>query len=143
MKSSLLIFVLIVMWCASSSNSAVATRPGLAAGAFDGDFTVQVRQDLLLGGDISQITGQASIYFMSKTTFGFDADYHFNIRSGSSRFYPLAGLHLAFNSNNTEFGVNGGGGLNFRLTRDLAAFVEGKYVFFGWDTWAMVVGIHF
>jgi hypothetical protein len=142
-KAISLFSILIVILCASSSNSAVATSPGFAAGTFDGDFTLQVRQDLLLGGDISQITGQASVYFMSKTKFGLDADYHFNIKSGSGRFYPLAGFHFAFNSNDTEFGANGGAGLNFRLTRNLAAFVEGKYVFFASDSWAMVIGVYF
>jgi hypothetical protein len=71
---------------------------GLAAGVLDGDFGAQVRRDFWLGGDISQISGQASVYFHNKTTVRIDADYHFVITGKHSRFYPLAGLQFGFNS---------------------------------------------
>jgi hypothetical protein len=142
-KSLILVFAAIVMLCSAATASADVKGWGLAAGTFDGDFTAQARKDFWLGGDVSQITGQASIYFAGKTTFALDADYHFNLKSGSGRFYPLAGVHFAFNSNDVKFGANGGGGLNFNLTDNLAAFAEAKYVFFGWDGWAVVGGIYF
>jgi opacity protein-like surface antigen len=143
MKSMILSCVVIVMLCSAATVSADVKGWGLAAGAFEGDFTVQARKDFWLGGEVSQITGQASVYFAGKTTFALDADYHFNLKSGTGRFYPLVGLHFAFNSNDAKFGANTGGGLNFNLTENLAAFAEVKYVFFGWDGWAVVGGIYF
>jgi hypothetical protein len=143
MRSLILVFVAVVMLCSAATVSADVKGWGLAAGTFDGDFTVQARKDLWLGGDVSQITGQASVYFAGKTTFALDADYHFNLKSGAGRFYPLAGVHFAFNSNDAKFGANAGGGFNFNLTENLAAFAEVKYVFFGWEGWSLVGGIYF
>jgi hypothetical protein len=116
---------------------------GLGVGSFDGEFGIQGRKDFWLGGDVSQITGQASVIFANKATFALDADYHFVIKSGAGRFYPLAGLQFAFNSDDTEFGVNAGGGLNFMFTDNLAGFGEVKYVFFGWEGWFITGGIYF
>lgn len=116
---------------------------GLGVGVMDSDLGIQARKDIRLGGDISRICGQAAVYFHNKTTFRLDADYHFVIKSGAGRFYPLAGLQFAFTSNHAEFGINGGGGLNFMLTDKLAAFAEGKYVFGDWDGWAITGGIYF
>lgn len=117
---------------------------GVGAGVLDGDFGAQIRKDFWLGGDISQITGQASVYFHNRTTFRLDADYHFVVKAWEpSRFYPLAGLQFAFNSDDVKFSVNGGAGLTFMLTEKLAAFGEAKYVFFGWDGWAFTGGIYF
>jgi len=117
---------------------------GLGVGAFDGDFGVQLRKDVWLGGDISQISGQASVIFASKTAFRLDADYHFILNSGKpSRFYPLVGVDFTFNSDHAKFGINAGGGVNFKLTEKTAAFAEGKYVFGDWDGWTFVGGIKF
>jgi len=116
---------------------------GLGVGVFRGDFGVQSRKDFGLGGDVSQITGQASVYFHSNTTFRIDLDYHFIINPGTpSRFYPLAGLDFAFNSDAFRVGVNGGVGVNFKLTESLAAFGEAKYVFGKWDGWTFTAGIY-
>jgi hypothetical protein len=117
---------------------------GLAGSLHDGDFGVQVRKDFWLGGDISQISGQGSIYFPDKTTFKLDVDYHFVLNpEDSGRFYPLAGLQFAFNSARARFGVNGGGGVNFMLTETLAAFAEAKYVFSDWNGFTFTFGIYF
>lgn len=79
---SLIIMVLVF----AASASAEVKGWGLGAGVMDGDFGAQIRKNFWLGGDISQITGQASVYFHNKTTFRLDADYHFVISSGKSRF---------------------------------------------------------
>jgi hypothetical protein len=137
-------FLFALLMTALTATAFAETRGwGLGAGAMDGDFGVQARKNFWLGGDISQITAQASVYFQYKTTFRLDGDYHFMIKSWQPRFYPLAGLQFAFNSDSAKFSVNGGAGLNFNLTETLAAFGEAKYVFFGWDGWAFTGGIYF
>lgn len=137
------ILILVVVALAAAA-SAEAQDWGIGAGALDGDFAVQLRKDVPLGGDISRITGQIGMYFHGKTTFRVDADYHFILNPESQgRFYPLAGLELAFNSDSVKFGVNAGGGLNFMLTEDRAAFAEMKYVFGDWDGLAILGGIYF
>ena len=138
-----LAFVAVILTIAA--NAPAKTRGlGLGAGSFDGEFGVQLRKDFWLGGDISQIAGQASVIFASKTAFRLDADYHFMINPGDpSRFYPLVGVDFTFNSDQAKFGVNAGGGVNLRLTEKTAAFAEGKYVFGKWDGWTFVGGIRF
>jgi hypothetical protein len=132
-----------VILAAATSVSAQVRGFGIGAGSFDGEFGAQGRWDIRLGGDISSITAQGSIVFANRTTFALDADYHFTVKSGKGRFYPLAGVQLAFNSDDSEFGVNGGGGFNFMLTESNAAFAEVKYVFFGWEGWFITGGIYF
>jgi len=144
MKAFRMAAVVIIMLTLVTTASAEIKGWGLGAGVMDGDFGVQARKDFWLGGEISQITGQASVYFHNTTTFRLDADYHFIINAGeSSRFYPLAGLQFAFNSDAVKLGINAGGGVNFMLTEKLAAFGEVKYVFGDWDGWALTAGIYF
>ncbi len=130
----------------------LAETKGWGAGlAFhDGEFGLQVRKDFWLGGDISQITGQASVIFADKTTFALDVDYHFVIRSsssdgtaGTSRFYPLAGLDFMFHGDGSNFGLNLGGGANFMLTDTMAAYAELKYIISDWNGFGVGVGIYF
>jgi hypothetical protein len=136
--------VVIILLVLAMSATAGAKDWGIGAGALDGDFGFQLRKDFWLGGDISQITGQASVYFQNQTTFRLDADYHFIINPGDpGRFYPLAGLDLAFNSDAVKFGFNLGGGFNFKLTERNAAFVEAKVILGGWDGFAINGGIFF
>jgi hypothetical protein len=136
---------MIAMLSVAAANVSAQTKGwGAGVGAHDGDFGFQVRKDFWLGGDISQITGQASLFFHNKTTFKLDADYHFIINPGSpSRFYPLAGVQFAFNSDHAELGLNLGGGANFMLTEKTAAFGEAKFVIGDWDGFAFMVGIYF
>lgn len=143
MRTISVILLAVTMLLPAVIASADIKGLGLGAGSFDGDFGVQGRWDIRLGGDISRITAQGSVIFANRTTFAIDADYHFVIKSGGGRFYPLAGLQFAFNSDDTEFGVNGGGGLNFMLTDQMAAFGEVKYVFFGWEGWYITGGFYF
>lgn len=143
MKIVPVVLLSIIVLSAAVPASAEIKGWGLGVGVMDGDFGVQARKNFRLGGDISQITGQASVYFQNKTTFRLDADYHFMLKSGKGRFYPLAGLQFAFTSDHAKFGINAGGGLNFMLTDKLAAFAEGKYVFGDWDGWAITGGIYF
>jgi opacity protein-like surface antigen len=112
---------------------------------FDGEFGLQARKDFWLGGDISQITGQAGVYFANRTIWALDVDYHFVIQSasGTSRFYPLVGIDFKFNSDDSEFGINAGGGVNFMLTETLAAFAELKYVISDYDGFGVAAGIYF
>ena len=141
LNSCLMILMVLVV---AMVGSAEAKDWGLGAGVMDGDFGVQARKDFWLGGDVSQITGQGSVFFQNKTTFRVDADYHFIVNPESnSRFYPLAGIQLAFNSDAVKFGVNAGGGFNFMLTQSKAAFVEAKFVFGKWDGFAIMGGIYF
>jgi len=136
--------ITILVFVLAATASAETRGWGLGAGVFEGDFGAQIRKDFWLGGDISQITGQGSVFFHNKTTFRIDADYHFIINPGKpNRFYPLAGLDLAFNSDSLKLGINVGGGVNFRLTEKTAAFAEGKYVIGDWDGWAFTGGIYF
>jgi opacity protein-like surface antigen len=144
MKTVRLLLLTIILLVMSTTASAEIKGWGLGAGVLDGDFGIQGRKDFWLGGDISQITGQASVYFHNKTTFRLDADYHFIINPGKpSRFYPLGGLQFAFNSDSAKLGLNVGGGVNFMLTEKLAAFAELKYVIGDWDGWAITGGIYF
>ena len=128
------------------ATPALAETKGWGAGVMlhDGEFGVQARKDFWLGGDISQITGQFGVIF-DNTIWALDVDYHWVITSdsGTSRFYPLAGLDFKFNSDNSEFGVNLGGGANFMLTEKLAAFAELKYVISDWDGFGIAAGIYF
>jgi len=137
-----LVFVFFVLVLAM--NASAQTRGwGLGASVFDGDFGVQARKDFWLGGDISQITGQGSVYFPSKTTFRFDVDYHFILNpEGSGRFYPLAGIDFAFNSDRSKFGLNLGGGATFMLTEKTAAFGEAKFVAGDWDGFVFTLGFY-
>ena len=129
------------------ATPALAELNGWGAGLqiFDGEFGLQGRKDFWLGGDISQITGQANIIFASDVVFALDVDYHFVIRSdsGTSRFYPLAGIDFKFNGDGSDFGFNLGGGANFMMTETLAAFVELKYVFSDWDGFGVGLGVYF
>lgn len=143
MKPARMFLLALCMLASASTVSAQGTGFGVGAGVMDGDFTAQLRKNFWLGGEISQITAQGSVCFHSRTTFRIDADYHFVIKSGKGRFYPLAGLQFAFNSDDVEFGINGGGGINFMLTEKMAAFGEVKYVFGDWDGWAIIGGIYF
>lgn len=82
--------------------------------------------------------------YQNKTRFRLDTDYHFIVNPESkSRFYPLAGIQLAFNSDAVKFGLNAGGGFNFMLTDSKAAFAEAKFVFGSWDGFAIMGGIYF
>ena len=140
-RKTLLTLIVITL---AGAATAGAGEWGLGFGSHDGDFGVQARKDFRLGGDISQLTCQASVYWQNKTTFKLDADYHFIINpENPGRFYPLAGLQFAFNSDSAKFGINAGGGFNFMLTESKAAFVEAKFVFGKWDGFAIMGGIYF
>ena len=117
---------------------------GGALQVFDGEFGFQFRKDLALGGDISQLSAQIGMLFPSDAMLTFDVDYHFNIKneSGTSRFYPLVGLDLKTDFDNTEFGLNAGGGVNFMLTDKTAAFGEVKYTFSDWDGFGFAWGFY-
>jgi hypothetical protein len=128
------------------ATSVEAQFPGWGTGfrGHDGEYGFEFRRDVYLGGDVSQITTQVGMLFPnSGATFTADADYHFNLASGSGRFYPLVGVGAKTDFDFFEVGVNAGGGLNFRLTENLAAYAEAKYVFFGWDGFGFAVGIYF
>ena len=130
----------VCLLCAASA--ARAEEPlgvGIQAGMFAGDFGLGLRKDFVLGGDIHQISAQGAVYFAPDTLFKVDADYHFVLKSGRGRFYPLAGIDFAFTTHGAKLGINGGGGINFMLTNTLAAFAEVKYVFSNWDGWAFTV----
>jgi len=118
---------------------------GAGIALHDGEFGLQARKDFWLGGDISQITGQAGVYFANKTLWALDLDYHWVItsESGTSRFYPLIGIDFKFTSNHSQFGINAGGGANFMLTEKMAAFAELKYVISDWDGFGIAAGIYF
>lgn len=144
MKNCHKYIVVIALLVLAMAATAEAKDWGIGAGALDGDFGFQLRKDFWLGGDISQITGQASVYFQGKTTFRFDADYHFILNPGNpGRFYPLVGLDFGVNSDAAKFGFNAGGGFNFKFTEKNAAFVEAKFIFGDWDGFAIVGGIFF
>ena len=144
MKAFNITLIMTIVLFIAIAGSAEAKDWGLGAGTMDGDFGIQARKDFWLGGDISQITAQGSVYFQNTTTFRVDADYHFIINPESnSRFYPLAGIQLALNSDAVKFGLNAGGGFNFMLTESKAAFAEAKLVFGKWDGFAITGGFYF
>jgi opacity protein-like surface antigen len=144
MKTVSTLLLAIFVFTVSATASAETKGWGAGIGILDGDFGIQGRKDFWLGGDISQITAQASVHFHNRTTFRLDADYHFIINpSDPSRFYPLVGLQLGFNSDAVKFGVNAGGGVNFMLTEKLAAFAEVKYIIGDWNAWALTAGLYF
>ena len=134
----------------ASPASAETKGWGFGLNIFDGEFGLQGRKDIWLGGDLSQITGQASVLFANKTRFALDLDYHFVIKSsnsdgtaGTSRFYPLVGLDFQFHGDGSEFGLNLGGGANFMMTDTMAAFAELKYVISDWNGFGIGVGVYF
>lgn len=131
----------------SLATPTLAETKGWGAGlaVHDGEFGIQARKDFWLGGDISQITGQFSVLFPKKTVFALDVDYHFIIKSdsGTSRFYPLAGIDFKFNGDGSDFGLNLGGGANFMMTDKMAAFAEIKYVISDWDGFGFGLGVYF
>jgi len=140
------LFLGLLLVSAMSATAVEAQFPGwgTAFRGHDGEYGFELRKDVYLGGDVSQITGQLGMLFPSSgATVTADADYHFNLSSGSGRFYPLAGVGIKTDFDFFEFGVNAGGGLNFMLTESLAAFAEAKYVFFGWDGFGFAVGLYF
>lgn len=146
MKPLRLFALTVVVLAMAASASAEVKGWGLGAGVIDGDFSAQVRRDFWLGGDISQITGQAGIWFPYKTSFRIDTDYHFMVRTSTgstSRWYPLAGVNFAFNSDHARFGLNAGGGVNFMFTESTAGFAEAKFIISDWDGFAFHVGIYF
>jgi hypothetical protein len=143
MKSLSWLLLAVLLLTIASNASAEPKYLGVQAGVFSGDFGVGLRKDFLLGGDVNQISGQFAWYFEHQNTFRLDADYHFLLKAGEGRFYPLVGVDFAFISDAARFGANAGGGLNFMLTKSLAAFAEGKYIFGNWDGWAVNAGIHF
>ena len=151
-RITLLSAIILALTLIASASPAFAESKGWGVGLniLDGEFGIQARKDFWLGGDISQITGQASVIFDNKTVFALDVDYHFIIKSsnsdgtaGTSRFYPLVGVDFLFNSDDSEFGVNAGGGANFMLTDRMAAFAELKYILFGAEVWGIAAGIYF
>ncbi|RKZ12413.1 hypothetical protein DRQ50_11975 [bacterium] len=135
---------LITLLVVLSASPVLAGDWGAGASLFDGDnFGVQARKTFVLGGDISQITTGASIYF-DNTWFAFDADYHFVINAESpSRFYPLVGLELATDFSWAELGLNLGGGVDFMLTDTLAAYFEAKLVVSDLDGFVATLGVKF
>jgi len=151
-KLSWLSTIILALTIVALASPSFAETKGWGAGIniFDGEFGLQGRKDFWLGGDISQITGQASIFFANKTVFGLDLDYHFVIKSsnddgtaGTSRFYPLVGLDFKFNGDGSDFGLNLGGGANFMMTDTMAAFAELKYVISDWNGFGIGVGVYF
>ena len=151
-KISWLSTVILALTLVALASPAFAETKGWGAGlyVFDGEFGIQGRKDFWLGGDLSQITGQGSVIFASKTTFALDVDYHFIIKSsnsdgtaGTSRFYPLVGLDFMFHGDGSEFGLNLGGGANFMMTDTMAAFAELKFVISDWDGLGIGLGVYF
>ena len=144
--------IILALTMITSAAPAFAETNGWGAGLniLDGEFGIQGRKDFWLGGDLNQITGQASIIFANKTVFALDVDYHFIIKSsnsdgtaGTSRFYPLVGLDFLFNGDGSDFGLNLGGGANFMMTDTMAAFAELKYVISDWNGFGIAVGVYF
>ena len=70
---------LLIMTLLMLAAPAIAETRGWGANlaVYDGEFGLQVRKDFWLGGDISQITGQAGVYFAGNTLWALDVDYHF------------------------------------------------------------------
>ncbi len=140
MKTLLLVLIIVLV-----AIPATAHAWGLGGALFDGDdFGFQGRTTFTLGGDISQLTTAATIYPGNNTWFAFDADYHFVINPESpSRFYPLVGLELATDFDNSELGANLGGGMDFMLTDVLAAYFEAKFVVSDADGFVATLGVKF
>jgi hypothetical protein len=150
MKTTKLILLTLALLILATPAFAETKSWGAGLQIFDGEFGIQGRKDFWLGGDLSQITGQAAVIFANKTVFALDVDYHFMIKSsnsdgtsGTSRFYPLVGLDFKFNNDFSDFGLNLGGGVNFMMTDTLAAFAELKYVISDWDGFGIGVGVYF
>jgi hypothetical protein len=146
MKSILRSLLLLTILGLVGATPGQAQFPGWGTGfrGHDGEFGFELRRDVYLGGDVSQLSTQIGMLFPSGgATFTADADYHFTVSSGSGRFYPLVGVGAKTDFDFFEVGVNAGGGLNFMLTEDLAAYAEAKYVFFGWDGFGFAVGVYF
>ena len=144
MKKFCMILVTVIALFAAATSFADQTGFGIGVGAHDGDIGFQLRKDFWLGGDISAITGQASVYLLNKTTVMLDADYHFILNPNNpGRFYPLVGVQLGFNSDKVKLGLNAGGGFNFMLTEKSAAFLEAKFVISGFDGFTFAGGIYF
>lgn len=147
MKKMILTTLAMAMAASIFVVPAQAGANGLGVGAilFDGEFGLQARKDFWMGGDISQITGQAGFIFAGDGVLDLSTDYHFVIQteSGTSKWYPLVGLNFKTDFDFGEFGVNAGAGVNFMMTDTTAAFAEVKYVFSDLDDFGFALGIYF
>ena len=142
MKTIKILAVVFVL--AATAAPAFADDFGLGAALFDGDyFGLQGRKTFDLGGDISEITTGATIYFKD-TWFAIDADYHFTVNpENPSRFYPLVGLNVSTDFDWAEVGANLGGGVDFMITDTLPAYFEAKYTISDLDGFTFILGLKF
>jgi len=105
-----LLSLIIIILTFAVTASAEVKGWGLGIGLDDGDFGVQGRKDIWLGGDISQITTQVSVYFHHLTTFKADVDYHFISYPGAK--------HAFTNPDADSYGKQFGLPLEYNATAD-------------------------
>ncbi len=135
-------FVLALLVSLVATPAVAGSGLGLALHDFD-DFGIQARTSFGIG-KLSELTGGVDWYFDNNNWWAFDLDYHFIIKEGSSRFYPLAGLEIATSFDGwEEFGVNLGGGMDFNMSDTLAAYTEAKFVLGGRSGLHLVLGLKF
>lgn len=79
-------------------------------------------------------------YFLDGDYLAVDGDLHLALRN--SRIYPLAGLQIATDFDNSDLNLNLGAGIDFGAGA-LGAFLEGKVVIGDNDFFAATFGLRF
>ncbi len=112
---------------AATPVAAATFTAGVSLSDFE-DFGVQarwLRPFLLRGSDLS--TGLT--YFFDGSYLAFDGDLHLRLAEPlPRRLYPLLGLRLATDFDNSSLDVNLGAGIDLKLGKRTAAALEAKFV---------------
>jgi hypothetical protein len=122
--------------------SAKSFSAGLSLADFD-DLGLQarwLRPFLLKATNLS--TGVT--YFVDGAYLAFDGDLHFRLADPDLHsLYPLIGLRLATDFDNSSLDLNLGAGYDLRLGQRTAAAIEGKFVFGDADMFVATFSIFF
>jgi len=126
------------------AGSAVANdfSAGVSLHDFD-DFGVLARWAFPFAIEGSSLNTGATYYF-DGSYLAIDADVHFALsKREMSSFYPLVGLQLATDFDWSELGFNLGGGYQFGLDANHAAYVEAKFLIGDLDGFVATFGVGF
>jgi len=133
-KTAIVIAALLVL--APTAHAGVAALATLAD--FD-DLGLGARWNLLFPIEGSSLA-LGGTYFLDGEYLAVDGDLHLSLRN--SRIYPLAGLQVATDFDNSDLNLNLGAGIGFGAGK-LGAFLEGKFVIGDRDYFAATFGLQF
>lgn len=126
----------------AAAHAGTSFSAGVSLADFD-DLGLQVRwlrPFVLKATDLST----SITYFVDGTYLAFDGDLHFRLADQSLRaLYPLIGLRLATDFDNSNLDLNLGAGYAFNIGRRTAAALEGKFVIGDSDLFVLTFSIFF